>query len=127
MIKHSDFYDNRVSLCYIIIINRIIAFVNAYSDKKRKTISIITDSLTILLAAEKYQIPCILSGGSLNGEERCMQGKIAENFFREIYTDTALIPCSAISDDGIVTENNPDTAEITKIAFKNAQKSITCR
>ncbi len=92
--------------------------------KARKNITVVTNSVQIMLMLANLQIPCMLSGGEYYKEERCLVGRIAENFFREIYTDVAFFSCSGISEEGMITEIDAETAEITRIAFRNARQKI---
>ena len=51
-------------------------------------------------------------------------GRSAESFLREINADIAFVSGEGVSDDGYVTDGNPDLAEISKIAIKRAKIKI---
>ena len=92
--------------------------------KNHKNITVVTNSVQFLLMLSKMGIKCLLAGGEYLPNDRCLVGRSTERFLREINTDIAFISCSGISDDGIVTEVDEATAEITKIAIANANKKI---
>ena len=107
------FLSNSSSCAYII------SYLKDYKD-----IKVITNSVQFVLALSKLGISCVLTGGEYSKSERCLIGRDTENFLRSVNTDLAILSCDGISDDGMVTVNNRNKAEIVKIAFKGAKERI---
>ena len=92
--------------------------------KDYKNIKVITNSVHLLVLLGNHHIPCALTGGDYFEAERCLVGRSAESFLREINADIAFVSGEGVSDDGYVTDGNPDLAEISKIAIKRAKIKI---
>jgi len=92
--------------------------------KNYKNIKVITNSVHLLVLLGKYHIPCALTGGDYFEAERCLVGRNAENYMRDINVDVAFVSGEGLSDDGYITDGNADLAEISKIALRNAKVSI---
>ena len=92
--------------------------------KNYKDLHVITNSVQFVLALSKLEIKCSLTGGEYSKSERCLTGRDAENYLRSINTDIAFLSCDGISDDGMITSDDADRAEIVKIAFKNSARRI---
>jgi DeoR/GlpR family transcriptional regulator of sugar metabolism len=72
-----------------------------------------------------YGIPVgILSGGEYFETDKLLIGRSAENFLRSFNTDISFLSCDGISEDGYVSIEDENTAEIVRIAFQNSQKRI---
>ncbi len=107
------FLNNSSTCAYIIPVLR------DYRD-----ITVLTNSVPFVQMLSKYRIPCILTGGEYREGECCLVGRDAENFLRGINTDLAFLSCDGVAEDGAVTVRDGATAEIVKIAYKNAARRI---
>ncbi len=100
-----------------------LAFLLPYLSKY-KNLLIITNSVYLLSYLEKMHIPCVLTGGRYNEIEKCLSGRQAEEFLKTVNPDIAFLSCEALSNEGRVTESDPDLAEIAKIAVQKSKISI---
>ena len=91
---------------------------------KYKNLQVITNSVHLLHHVAAIHIPCHLTGGRYNAVERCLCGRKAEDFLSEVNPDIAFLSCESLSDDGYVSDCDPDLAEIDKIAIKKSKISI---
>lgn len=92
--------------------------------KQYRDLTVVTNSVQFVSMLAKLHVRCILTGGEYRESERCLIGREAENFLRGINPDIAFLSCDGVSEDGVVTINDPANAEIVKIAFRNANKKI---
>ena len=100
-----------------------LAYIVPYLPKY-KNIQIITNSVYLLSLFEQQHIPCYLTGGKYNEIEKCLSGKQAEDFLREVNPDLAFLSCEALSEDGNLTESDQGLAEIAKIAIKKSRSAV---
>lgn len=91
---------------------------------KYKNLQVITNSIHLLLYLVPMHIPCYLTGGKYNEIERCLSGRQTEEFLKEIHPDIAFLSCEALSSDGLVTDSDPELAEIAKIAVDRSKNSV---
>lgn len=89
-----------------------------------ENITVVTNSVQFLIALSKMRIRCILSGGEYYESAKVLVGRNAESVLRAINTDIAFLACDGISDDGMVTVADENTAEIVRIGFQNSAKRI---
>ena len=87
-------------------------------------ITVVTNSVQFLIALSKMRIRCILSGGEYYESAKVLVGRNAESVLRGINTDIAFLACDGISDDGMVTVADENTADIVRIGFQNSDKRI---
>ena len=91
---------------------------------KYKNLQVITNSVHLLHYIASMHIPCYLTGGKYNEIERCLSGRQTEEFLNGINPDIAFLSCEALSDDGFVTDSDPELAEIDKIAVKKSKTTV---
>lgn len=89
-----------------------------------KNVQIITNSVYLLSIFDQMHIPCYLTGGKYDEKEKCLSGRPAEDFLKNVNPDIAFLSCEAISHDGFVTDSDPSLAEIAKIAIKKSKISV---
>lgn len=94
------------------------------SLKRFENIKVITNSVQFMILLSNMHIRCILSGGEYLKKDKLLIGRDAENFLRQFNTDIAFLACDGISDDGMVTVKDENTAAIVKIGFANSAKRI---
>lgn len=92
--------------------------------KKYEGITVLTNSVQFLLILSKMKVRCILSGGEYLESDKSLVGRGAENFLRTFSADIAFLACDGIAEDGTVTVEAEDTAEIVRIGFRNSVKRI---
>ncbi len=97
----------------------IIPYIKNYRD-----MTVITNSVGYLHTLSKYGVRCLLTGGEYNERERSLLGRDAESFLLSINPDAAFLSCDGISDNGMITLNDPNEAAIIGIMFRNAAKKI---
>ena len=89
--------------------------------KDFEDITVITNSVQFLIILSKMRIRCILSGGEYFESDRVLVGRSAENFLRSFNTDISFLSCDGISDDGMISVEDENTAEIVRIGFQNSK------
>ena len=87
-------------------------------------ITVITNSVQFLIALSKTSIRCILSGGEYFESDRVLIGRSAESFLRSFNTDISFLSCDGISEDGMISVEDENTAEIVRIGFANSKRRI---
>lgn len=100
-----------------------LAYITPYLSNY-KNIRIITNSVYLLSIFEQVHVPCYLTGGKYDEKEKCLSGRQAEEFLKSVNPDVAFLSCEALSNDGYVTDSDPDLAEIAKIAIKKSKFSV---
>ncbi len=91
---------------------------------EKSNIKIITNSVTSLILATQYHIPCVMIGGNCYDKDMCTVGSTAVETLRNINSDIAFFSSIAVSDDGIISDCDEDQTAVRKEAMKNAQKSV---
>ena len=107
------FFNSSSSLTYLL------PYLQKYKD-----LTVITNSVYLLLHMAHMRITCFLTGGCYNEVEQSLSGRQAEEFLKGVYPDIAFLSCEALSDDGYVTDSDPDLAAIAGIAVKQSKRSI---
>lgn len=92
--------------------------------KGYEDLCVITNSVQFMLTLSQMQIRCILTGGEYNATDRMLVGRTAERMLRSMNADIAFLACDGISEDGTVTVEDEQTAELVRIGFENAKRSI---
>ena len=92
--------------------------------KDYEGLTVITNSVQFTIILSRMRIRCILSGGEYFETDKLLIGRSAENFLRSFNTDISFLSCDGISEDGNVSIEDENTAEIVRIAFQNSQKRI---
>ena len=89
-----------------------------------KNITVVTNSISALLALGKMHIACILIGGEYYEQDMCTVGSLAEHYVGGLNVDVAFFTTAAISDDGIISDFDLKQTAIRKHVMKNANQSI---
>ena len=89
-----------------------------------KNITVVTNSISTLMAAGKLHIPSIIIGGEYYEQDMCTVGAIAEQYASELNVDVAFFTTAAISDDGIISDFDSKQTMIRKFVMKNAKQSV---
>lgn len=97
----------------------VIPYLKEYSNLR-----VVTNSIQFLFMLTKQGTPCSLTGGDYLDSERALFGRGAEEFFRGINPDLAILSCDGIGEDGTVTVDSPESAALDRIAVKNAKKVV---
>lgn len=92
--------------------------------KNYEDLMIVTNSVQFMVTLSEMRIRCILTGGEYYERNKVLFGRSAENFLRTINTDISFLACDGISDDGMVSVENEDSAEIVRIGFQNSTRRI---
>ena len=100
-----------------------LAYLLPYLDKY-KNVRVVTNSVYLLFRLGQMHVPCTLTGGRYDEIDQSLLGRQAERFLSEINPDLAFLSCEALSDDGRVTDSNPDIAEIAKIVIRKAKTAV---
>lgn len=91
---------------------------------QQKNVTVLTNSVAVLLSASKLHLPCILIGGEYYEQDMCMVGSLAEQYVRDLNVDVAFFTTAAISEDGIISDFDLRQTMIRKIVMQNAKQNI---
>lgn len=95
--------------------------------KDKKNITVITNSLEILLElGDKTGWHIFSTGGSLREGSYSLSGGAAERMILDHHVDLAICSAKGIHLDMGITESNEKDAEIKKAIFKSAKTKILC-
>ena len=89
-----------------------------------KGITLITNSVQCLLAAEKHHLKCILAGGDYNEYDRCTVGVETVEFLRRFNVDVAFLSSRCISDDGIISDSDAPQTAVRRAVLPNSKKTV---
>ena len=92
--------------------------------KEHKNITVITNCVMFLPLLNKYGVHCKLTGGDYMAGENCLVGRDTENYLRGINVDIAFVSCNGLGQDGMLTDDFPEWAEIAKIMRNNSRHCI---
>ena len=87
-------------------------------------IKIITNSVYSLLKAAQFGIPCLLTGGEYDPHDMCLVGYSAERFLSDLNIDIGFFTALGISDDGIISDNDPDQAAVRIAVLHRTAKKV---
>ncbi len=91
---------------------------------QHKNVTVLTNSVAVLLSAGKLHLPCILIGGEYYEQDMCMVGSLAEQYVRDLNADIAFFTTAAISNDGVISDFDVRQTMIRKIVMQNAKQNI---
>ncbi len=91
---------------------------------KFKNITVITNSVKVLMIASGLQIECILIGGHYYPHDMCFVGSLAAQNAQQFNVDAAFFTTLGISDDGVISDNDIEQTAIRKIVMEHAKKKI---
>lgn len=91
---------------------------------QHKNVTVLTNSVAVLLSASKLHLPCILIGGEYYEQDMCMVGSLAEQYVRDLNADIAFFTTAAISNDGVISDFDVRQTMIRKIVMQNAKQNI---
>lgn len=93
--------------------------------KERKKLTVITNSLEVLIEFSKSKgVQVISTGGLLKSATLSLVGKNAEKTLENFYVDKAIISCKGLDDKKGVTDSSEDDAEIKKSMVSCAKQLI---
>ncbi len=92
--------------------------------KDLKNIKLFTNSITALMKASTYHIPCYLIGGDYFEPDRCFVGPTAEELCDKIFVDIAFVSMKGISNDGIISDPNEEQLAVRRRIMNNSQKNV---
>lgn len=118
MIKDGDRIMLDASTTALYVVKRI---------KNRRNITVITNSLEILLElADKTGWHIFSTGGSLREGAYSLSGSAAERMISEHHVDYAICSAKGIDAKMGITDSNEKDAEIKKAIFDSADRRILC-
>lgn len=89
-----------------------------------REINMITNSLTACLTAAEYHIPCTVAGGNIYERDLCTVGSETVDFLKKLNPDIAFFSLQAISDDGRITDSNPEQTAVRRTVLNNSSHSV---
>lgn len=101
------------------------AFYLAGELLSKKGITVVTNNIEILSILCTSKIRTISSGGYLSHENRtCLVGTDAQNTFNKIYADMIFFSTKSLSDDGTISDCDPEEVAVRNVMLTNANKKI---
>lgn len=101
------------------------AFYLANELVDRSSITVVTNNIEIMMLLSDTRVRVISSGGSLSDANRnCLVGGEAQKTFENIYADWLFFSAKALSDDGAVTDCDPEEIAVRHAMLKNARKTV---
>lgn len=93
--------------------------------KDIKDITVITNSLTSMIAYSEYNINSFFAGGRLNPENRsCCVGSNTEEFISNIHADLCFFSVQSLTKDGILYDCFANEIMPRKLMIKNSEKKV---
>lgn len=91
----------------------------------RNSLTVVTNTIEIMMLLSNSGIKLISSGGILSAENRnCLIGGDAQKTFENVFADIVFFSVKAISDDGIVTDCSREEIVVRNAMLKNAHKKV---
>lgn len=110
---------------YIMLDASSTAIYVAKAIKSRKNITLITNSVEILLEmADKEDWNVLSTGGDLKKGSLSLVGTSAERMIRGFHVDVAVCSCKGIDLDFGITDSNQKDSEIKQAMFSSADKRV---
>lgn len=101
------------------------SFVIAKKLKQKRKLTVITNSVEILLELSNAKNITVLStGGLLSESSISLVGKIAENMLKQFNVNKAIVSCKGIDKIKGVTDSNEPEAQIKQTMMEYASKTI---
>lgn len=93
--------------------------------KERKNLTVITNSLEVLIEFSKSKgVRVISTGGILKGSSLSLMGKNAEKTLENFYVDKAIVSCEGLDLKKGVTDSEETDADIKKSMISRSKKLI---
>lgn len=92
--------------------------------KKFKNIKMITNSISALTIASKFNIPVFLIGGEYSEHEMCCYGHNAEKTAEKFNVDLAFVSTLGITHDGIITDSAIEIISVKERIIANAKHTV---
>lgn len=101
------------------------AFYLASELMTKKNVTVVTNNIEILSLLSASKLRTICSGGYLSRENRsCLVGADAHAVFGKIYADIIFFSTKSISNDGIISDCDPEEVAVRNCMLSNASKKI---
>lgn len=101
------------------------AFYVASEIRHRRSLTVVTNNIEILMLLSQSGMRVISSGGMLSEENRnCLIGGDAQRTFENIFADIAFFSVKAIDDDGTVTDCSREEILVREAMLKNAARRV---
>ena len=91
----------------------------------RKSLTVVTNNIEIMMRLSNSAVKIISSGGYLSDENRnCLIGGDAQATFGKVFANVMFFSVKAISEDGTVTDCLREEIIVREAMFKNAEKKV---
>ncbi len=90
----------------------------------KKNIKVVTNSLIAASLCLEHGIPCIMVGGECFQKDACTVGGFATEMLSRVNVGIAFFSSNAISDDGLITDSDPDQTAVRQTVMKHAERSV---
>lgn len=89
-----------------------------------KDITVVTNSIQCLIAASKYHLNCVLTGGNYYEHDMCTVGSATNAFLRDINVDLGFFSSRGLDDDGVISDTDEHQTSVRKAIMPNCKKKI---
>lgn len=99
------------------------AFYLAEEIMTKRSVTVVTNNIEIMMLLSNSGICLISSGGRLSEQNRnCLIGSDAQITFENIFADIAFFSVKSVSADGTVTDCSQEEVAVRRAMLKNARK-----
>ena len=96
----------------------------ARAIRKRKDITVLTNSVLVLNELINSDVQLYVLGGSVNNSENTIEGPLALQTLSNFYVDIAFIGAAGISTDRGVSDYSLEVAELNRNIIERSKKSV---
>lgn len=96
----------------------------AKAIKKRKNITVLTNSVLVLNELLNSDIQLYILGGSVNNSESNIEGDLAIQTLSNFYVDIAFISAGGVSDQNGISDYSLEVAKLNRCIIERAKKSV---
>ncbi len=101
------------------------AFYLAEEIMSKRSVTVVTNNIEIMMLLSNSGISLISSGGRLSEQNRnCLIGRDAQITFENMFADIAFFSVKSVSDDGTVTDCSREEVVVRNAMLKNARKKV---
>ena len=101
------------------------AFYLASELIDKKTVTVVTNNIEIMMLLSNSDVKLICSGGFLSDENRnCLIGEDARQTFANVFADIAFFSVKGVSENGVVTDCSREEIAVRNAMLKSAQKTV---
>ena len=87
------------------------------------SVTVVTNSVSCLITASQYHIPCLMAGGSSFERDMCTVGETAISFFQTLNPDIAFCSAQGISEE-LITDSNETQVAVRRAILPRCKRKV---